>query len=474
MKKITSSYQGTQWIPLIALLFTLQSCFVAKQYERPQNAIPTVDLFRKEYQQVDSTNISLIKRTDFFTDPILQRYIEIGLEQNLDINIALENINASRSYYLQSTKAFLPSLNVGPGVNYTSQSLNTQFGQMVGERQHLLQYDLTASLSWEADIWGKLKSSKRAAFADMQRTIAGQQALQTALVGNIASLYYQLLVLDEQKKVTEYTIETRTKSLETSRALKLGGTLTEAAVKQSEALIYNAQALLVQIDNQIEVTENAFNLLLASGSKTIERGTLDGQQIVTDLAIGVPYQLLSNRPDIRAAEYDLMSAFEMVNVAKSDFYPSFRLTASSGFQSIDIDQLFSPRAIFGNVITSLTQPIWNRRELKARQEVSLANQQIAYLNYRKSILNAGKEVSDALSNFKSQNQIEEFKIKEYTAYQTATTYSQELMNYGLANYLEVLRAQENELSTQISILDAKYQKFNAIVRLYKALGGGWE
>jgi multidrug efflux system outer membrane protein len=277
LKKIKSLYQRAQWIPLIALLFTLQSCFVAKQYERPQDVLPTVDLFRKEYQQVDSTNIGLIKRADFFSDPILQAYIKIGLQRNLDINIALENIKASRSYYLQSGKAFLPSLSVGPGASYTNQSLNTQFGQLIGERTPIYQYDLTASLSWEADIWGKLTSAKRAAFADMQKSIAGQQALQTALVSNIASLYYQLLVLDEQKKVTQSTIETRSKSLETSKALKAAGTLTEAALKQSEALIYNAQALLINIDNQIQITENAFNLLLASEPKTVERGTLDGQ-----------------------------------------------------------------------------------------------------------------------------------------------------------------------------------------------------
>ena len=388
--------------------------------------------------------------------------------------IALENIKASRSYYLQSGKAFLPSLNIGPGVNYTSQSLNTQFGQLIGQRKHVFQYDLTASLSWEADIWGKLSSSKRAAFADMQSTIAGQQALQTTLVSNVASLYYQLLVLDEQQKVTERTIVTRTRSLETTKALKQGGTLTEAAVKQSEALIYNAQSLLVQIDNQTEVTENAFNLLLANEPKTVERGTLDGQQLFTDLAIGVPYQLLSNRPDVRAAEFELMRAFQMVNVVKSGFYPSFRLTAGSGLQSMDIDQIFSPRAMFANAIGSLTQPIWNRRKLKTRHEISLADQQIAYLNYRKSILNAGKEVSDALSNFKSQSQIEVLKFKEYDAYRIATQYSEQLMNHGLANYLEVLRAQENELNTQINILDAKYQKLSSIVQLYRSLGGGWE
>jgi len=450
----------------------LQSCFVAKEYERPQKALPTVDLFRKEYQQVDSTNIGLLKRADFFTDSHLQEHIETALRENFDLKIALENISASRSYYLQSKSAFLPSINVGPSVDYTTQSQNTQFGQLIGERKHVFQYDFGPSLSWEADVWGKMSSAKKAAFADMQQSIAIQQAFQTTLVGQVASLYYQLLVLDEQKKVIERTIETRTKFLQTSQSLKLAGTLTEVAVKQSEALIYHARSLLVQIDNQIELTENAFNLLLASNFKTIKRGELQAQQVSTNLAIGVPYQLLSNRPDVRATEYELMRAFQLVNVAKADFYPSLRLTASTGFQSMDIDRLFSPQAIFGNVIGSLTQPLWNQRKLKTQHEIRLANRQIAYLNYRKSIINAGMEVSDALANFKSNSEIEELKIQEYEAYRTATQYSEELMNHGLANYLEILRSQENELNTQMNILDAKYQKLNAIVQLYRALGGG--
>lgn len=468
------SIENVKWLSLIVLLLTLQSCFVAKKYERPQNAMPTVDLFRKEYQQVDSANMGLVKRSDFFSDPVLQILIETALKENIDMRIAFQNIKTSQSYYLQSKKAFLPLLDIGPGFNYTTQSQNTQFGQLIGERNHIFQYDLTASLSWEADLWGKIASSKKAAEAHMQRTIAGQQAFQTLLISNIATLYFQLLVLDEQKKVTENTIETRKQLLQTSKALKTEGTLTDVAVKQSEALVHNAQALLVQIINKTEITENALNLFLASEPKIIERGTLQEQRLIAHLEIGVPYQLLSNRPDIRAAEYELIRTFHLVNVAKSDFYPSVRLTASSGFQSINIDQLFSPRAIFGNVITSLTQPLWNQRKLKTRYEISLASQQIAYLNYRKSIITAGKEVSDALANFKSSKQMEELKLKEYEAYRSATLYSEQLMTYGLANYLEVLRAQENELNTQFSILDAKYQKLSAIVQLYRALGGGWE
>jgi len=469
-KKIKSTIYLTTFV----LFFIVQSCFVAKEYERPQEAIPTVDIFRKEYQQLDSANIGLVKRDDFFTDPHLRVHIENALMENIDLNIALQNILASQSYYLQSKKTFLPSINVAPSVNYMTQSQNTQLGQLIGERKHVFQHDFVALLSWEADIWGKITSSKRAVFANMQQTIATQQALQTTIVSSVASLYYQLLALDEQKKVIDRTIETRNKFIQTVRTLKLAGTLTEVAVKQNEALLYNAQALLVNIENKIETVENAFNLLLAREPKTIERTTLDEYQISTNLAIGVPYQLLSNRPDVRAAEYELMYAFQIVNIAKADFYPSLRLSAEYGFQSTDIDRLFSPLSMFANVIASLSQPLWNQRKLKTKYEISLADQQIAYLNYRKYILTAGKEVSDALSNYKSSDKIETFKIKEYEAYRLATQHSEKLMNQGLANYLEVLRSQENELTTQMDIIDIKYQKLNSIIQLYRALGGGWE
>lgn len=458
----------------LATLLLLSSCFVAKKYERPEDVTPADDLFRKEYQQVDSTNIGLVQWESFYTDTILQRHLRTALAQNYDFNIAYQNIISTNAYYLQASQAFLPSLTIAPGASYTTQSLNTQFGQLIGQRRHIYQYDLTGSLSWEADIWGKLTSAKRASMADFEKSIAARQALQTTLISNVASLYYQLLTLDAQKAITTATIQMRKQSLETTLALKDAGTLTEVAVQQNEAMIYNAEALLISLDNQIKIIENTLSQLIGQSPQPIDRSTLANQAITTELSVGVPYQLLSNRPDVRAAEYNLMSAFQMVNVAKANFYPSLRLTANSGFQSIDIDDIFSPRAIFANVITSLTQPIWNRRQIKTQHEVSLANQQIAYLNYKKTILNAGKEVSDALINIAAQQDIEALKMKEYEAYQKATEYSEELMNYGLANYLEVLRAQENELNTQLSILNAQYNKLNATVQLYKALGGGWQ
>jgi len=455
------------------MMFFFSSCFVGKKYQRPDE-LSRLNVFRPEYQQVDSSNIAEMDWRSFFRDTVLQGYIQTALDSNNNFLIAQENIKAGNAYYLQATQAFFPSVSIGPGITYTTQSLNTQFGQIIGERRHIAQFDVTAAVSWEADIWGKLSSAKRASLAQWQQSVAAKQAFQTTLVSSVASIYYQLLILDTQKAITQQTIETRTASLETSRALKSAGTLTEVAVQQSNALVLNARALLLTLDYQIKVLENTLNVLLGKPAGPVARLSLDNQSFVNDLTYGVPLQLLSNRPDIRVAEYNLVAALEQVNIAKASFYPAFRITGSTGLQSIDIDHLFSVRSIFANVVGSLTQPLWNRRQLRTQHEVSLANQQIAYLRYRESLIQAGREVSDALAAYDMQDKLIGLKQQEYEAYRNATEYSQELVNYGLANYLEVLRAQENELSAQLSVLNAQYGRINAVITLYKVLGGGWQ
>ena len=204
----------------------------------------------------------------------------------------------------------------------------------------------------------------------------------------------------------------------------------------------------------------------------MERTHLDQQTIDHELLYGVPYDLLKNRPDIRAAEYELVNAFELSNVAQANFYPSLRITANTGLQSVDIDRLFSLKSLFVNTVASLTQPIWNKRQLRTQKEIAMANQQIAYLQYRKSILVAANEVSNALALYQTQTELMSLKQQEYNSYRLATEYSQELVNNGMANYLEVLRAQENELSAQLSYLNANYGRLIAVVDLYRALGGG--
>jgi outer membrane protein TolC len=192
-----------------------------------------------------------------------------------------------------------------------------------------------------------------------------------------------------------------------------------------------------------------------------------------NLKLGYPANLLANRPDVKAAEYRLMNAFELTNAAKASFYPTLRLTGGGGIAAADLDQLFSVNSLFANVVAGLAQPILNKRQIRTQYEVSLANKEIAYLNFRRSVLTAGKEVSDALKIYQAQDSFINLKRQELDAYKKSVGYSQELVNYGLANYLEVLNASVNQLNAELNISNAEYSKLDAGIELYRALGGGW-
>lgn len=454
---------------LLAVVFT--ACSVVKPYQRPN--VVDEKYYRTDQIVADTAGIANMSWKELFTDDLLQGYVQKALDNNLDIRMAIEQIKVAESYMKQGKASFFPTMSVGPQLSFQSGSVNTQFGRIAGNRQEVVQYQIGADLSWEADIWGKIRSNQKALLASFLRTEAAHQGVKSLLVATIADSYYQLLALDEQKRITETTIDTRKKNLETTKALKEAGTLTEVAVKQSEALLYNAQGILLTIDNSIKLLENFFSILLGVSPQSVPRNTLDIQQITSDLAVGVPAQLLRNRPDVKTAEYQLMNAFELTNVAKANFYPSLRLSASGGVQSVDIDVLFSAGSLFGNLAGSLLQPVLNQRKLRTQYEVSLSNQQSAYLNYRKALLTATREVSDALYSYQTQNKMTEIKLHEFEDYKLAKEYSQDLVNQGFANYLEVLRAEENQLTAQLSYINARYGKLRAMVQLYQALGGGW-
>ena len=453
--------------------FTLTSCVARKEYERPKD-IATENIYRTDQLPQGGNNLATKSWREIFTDPILQKHIEKGLQNNLDIRIANQNVISAEAYLKQNKAAYQPTLTIGPNYTFQTQSLNTQFGAIIGERRYVHQKDITASLAWELDIWGRMKAQEKAQYATFMGTLATHQGITGDLVASLATAYYQLLTFDEQKKIITKTISVREKNLQTTKALKEAGTLTEVAVQQSEALVYNAKALLIDIETQIQVLENTMSLLMGESSQSIERSSINNQKIPTDVAIGYSADLLSNRPDVMKAEFDLVNAFQLTNVARAQFYPTLRLTASGGLQSIDIDKIFNVNSLFASVVGGLAQPILNRRQIKTNHEVSLANQEIAYLNYRKSLLTAGKEVSDAMRMFSAQDSFIQLKRKELEAYTKSVNYSQELVNYGMANYLEVLNASVNSLNAELNIANAEYTKMRALVELYQALGGGWK
>ncbi|WP_189663011.1 efflux transporter outer membrane subunit [Polaribacter sp. IC073] len=455
---------------LAVMAFTLQSCFVAKEYARPE-ITETENLYRTDNLPSDSISMADVSWKTLFTDTYLQQYIDEGLQNNMDIRIAIQQIVAAEAYAKQGKAGYLPSVNIGANVTHQELSKNSQFGAFLTNTS-TDQFDVTANLSWEADIWGKIRSNKRATQAAFLQSVAGHQAVKTQLISSIAATYYSILALDAQLEVTKKSIETRKTGVETIKALKDAGLTNQVAVDQNIAQYNNAKSLEVDLEVALFKAENTLSILLGKTPQQMKRSSLDTQTINSDMKLGVSSQLLRNRPDVMAAEYGLISAFELTNVAKSNLYPSFKLTASGGLQSLELDQLFNANSLFANIVGGLTQPLFNQRKLKTQKEVAIAQQEQALLRFKKTLLVAGNEVSNALYAYSSENRKFQFLKNEVEALRKAAENSEELLKNGYATYLDLLTARQSALSVEIKVIGSKLQQLQSVVNLYEALGGG--
>ncbi len=446
-------------IVLIASVL-LQSCFVAKDYKSPE--VKTANLYRTD-QVLDSTSIASISWDKLFTDSFLQQYINEGLANNYDVQIALESLKAAEATMKQSKQGNIPTLTGNASWVHQTYKDSDDFNQ----------YELSGALSWEADIWGKIRSNKRASVASYLQTVAVQQAIQTQIVASIASTYYQLLALDAQVKVAEKTLINRVESVETIKALKEAGNVNEVSVKQTEAQQYATKIILKDLKYNVKIIENTLSILLGRTAGEIERGTFNSQEITANIAVGVPAALLSNRPDVVAAEFNFRRSFELTNIARSNFYPSLRVSASGGFQTIELEDWFNTKSLFASVLTGLTQPIFNQRKIKTNFEIAQANQQKAYLEFKQTLLLAGKEVSDVLADYENETEKLSIRKNQLEVLTQAANYSDELLQYGMVNYLEVLTAKDNALNTELAYITNKYNQLDAVIALYRALGGGY-
>lgn len=457
---------------LVFVLITMQSCLVAKDYERPDLEDETENLFRTDSLPTDSLSMADVSWKSVFTDPYLTQYIEEGLQNNIDIRVAIQQIIAGEAYLKQGKAGYLPTLSTGATVTHQELSKNSQFGSFFNGA--IDQYEAVASLSWEADIWGKIRSNKRAFQAGYLKSIAAHQAVKTRLIETIATTYYTLVALDAQLAIAEETTETRRKSVETIEALKEAGQVTQVAVDQNVAQYNNVRALQIDIQREIFKTENALSILLGKQPQNYERNTLDAQNITAEMKLGVPYVLLRNRPDVIAAENDFIQAFEMTNVAKANFYPSLTLSASGGFQSLEFDNWFNTNSLFANIVGGLTQPIFNQHKIRTQYEVSQAQQEQAFLNFKQTLLVAGQEVSNAMYAYQAEADKFEFRENEVEALRRAESNSETLLDNGYANYLDLLTARQGVLVAELNSIDNKLEQLLSVVRFYKALGGGWK
>lgn len=460
-----------KYLSFAFLLLFLSAC-VTQNYTSP--AVQTSNLYRDQ-STADTTTIANLPWQSLFADADLQALITTGLSQNLDLKQAIERIKIAEATLQQSRAAFLPSLQADVSVTDNKQSqaaLNFPAGININLETQT--YRAQLSTSWEADIWGKLSSAKRSALASLLQSDAAKRAVQTQLIANIANAYYNLLALDKQLAITLETIKSRTANVKAMKALKDAARVTGAAVVQSEANLYAAQVTVPDLKRSIRETENALSVLLAVEPNSIKRSTLDAQQAYADLQTGVSAQLLQNRPDVQAAEFNFRAAFENTNVAKTYFYPALTLTASGGLSSLQVKDFFD-HSIFYNLVGGLTQPIFARGQNKARLKTAQAQQQVAFYAFQQALLTSGQEVSNALYAYQTAAEKEEVRAKQIASLTKAVDFTQELLRFSSAtNYTDVLTSEQSLLAAQLSGVSDRLQKLQAVVNLYRALGGGWK
>ena len=450
----------------LCVLLGLAGC-VTHRYETPA-VLSTEALFRADMPLAHDRTIADLPWQSLFSDAKLRALIAEGLAHNLDLKIAMARIEQARANLAQSRAAFAPD--VAANANYAVSRQLT-----AGTRSpRITVVQVGASASWELDLWGKLRSQKRAAEAALEESWAYRNGVQTQLVADIANAYYALIAYDRELVITEEALRIRIEDVETVKALKQGAVVTGADVVQSEANRYAAEVALPDIKRDIRETEHALSILLARPPRAIERATLEEQAILTELPLGVPAALLANRPDVRAAEMAFRSAFELTNAARTYFYPALTLTGAAGSASRDIGGLFGPGTFIGNVVGGLTQPLFNRGLNRQRLRVARAQQEEALDQFRSTFLRAGQEVSNALFAYQMAAEKAAARAHQLEALGKAVEFTKALLRYtSSTNYVDVLTAEQSLLSAQISAINDRLQQLQAVVNLYRALGGGW-
>ena len=456
---------------LLAATALFSACSVTKTYQSP--IVQTEGLYRDQIT-TDSTTMANMPWQSVFSDDKLKALIQRGLDQNVDLKNAIQNILQAQATLRQSKLALLPTLDASADYTRSKQSpaaLNFPSGININTLTNT--YRLSLTTSWEADIWGKLSSSKRAALASYLGSDAARKAVQTQLIADIANNYFSLLALDQQLEITKQTLKSRIANVETMKLLKDGAVVNGAAVVQSEANRYAAEVSIPDLNQSIRETENALNILLAQAPGPIDRNKIE-MQVTPALSTGVPAQLLQNRPDVQQAEFALRTAFENTNAARAYFYPALTVTATGGLSSLQLKDIFD-QSIFYNFVGGLTQPIFNQGLNKARLITAQSVQAQALNSFQQSLLVAGQEVSNALYAYQTAEEKAGARAKQIEALTKAVDYTQELLRFSSAtNYTDVLTSEQSLLAAQLSGVSDRLQKLQAVVNLYRALGGGWK
>ena len=461
--------KGTKIITLMCATALLSSCHIYKAYDRPED-ITTEGLYRdtalvNTAVANDTASFGNVPWREVFTDPQLQAYIEQALANNADLRTALLNVESAQAALLSARLAYLPQLSLSPQGTLT----NWNKGEMTTKT-----YNIPVSASWQIDLFGQILNPKRAAQVSLKQAQYSQQAVQTQLIANVANIYYTLLMLDRQLEITESTAEVLKDYVETMQAMYDYGNVNSAAIEQSRSAYAQVVASLSDLRQSLTETENAFCLILNEPAHAIERGVLENQVLPSEFSVGVPIQLLSNRPDVKAAEMALAACYYNTNSARAAFYPQITLSGTAGWTNSSGAGIVNPGKLLANLIGSLTQPLFYRGANIARLRQAKAQEEQAKIAFQTTLLNAGNEVSNALALYQNTVAKVNSRTMQVNSARKAAEDTKELFNLGTSTYLEVLTAQQSYLSAQLSEVSDTYSQMQAVINLYQALGGGRE
>lgn len=437
----------------------MTGCSIYKPYSRPE--VQTEGLYRDLEETKDTASIATLGWRNLFSDKNLQALIDKGLERNTNLRVAHIRVKAAEAVLMNARLSYLPSVVLTPD------------GSISGTEgaKAIKTYNLAASASWEIDLFGKVTNAKREALAALEGSRAYRQAVETQLIATIANSYYMLLTLDRQLIISEQTLITWKETEHSIEALKRAGKSNDAAVLQAKANRLALEASVVSIRKSIRETENVLSALLADTSHDIMRGALQKQQFPDTLSAGLPIQLLANRPDVRQAEWNLAQAYYATNAARSAFYPSLTLSGSTGWTNNVGGVVVNPGSWLFSAVGSLMQPLFNKGTNIANLRQAKARQEEALLLFQQSLLDAGKEVNNALTRWQSARIRMDYVNQQIMTLQEAVRKTELLMQHTSTNYLEVLTARQRLLEAELTQAQDKFEEIQGVIDLYHAVGG---
>ena len=458
------------------IITSVLSCRVGKEYQRPAIELP------KQFNAVpfaDTNSIADIEWKNFFTNAELQTLIDKGLKYNHDLLIAMNRIEIAQQRVKQTKLLQLPEVNFQATGSINRPSDNSLNGISIKNflgSSYVENYQAIFNITWEADIWGKLRNQKEAALATYLQTYEASKAVQTQLVANIAHGFYNLMMLDKQLEITRRNLALNDSFVSATRLLKDAGITNALAVQQAESQRQSTALLIPQLEQNVVMQENALQVLTGQLPGTVTRNASLAEFSVPDnFSTGLPAALLSRRPDVRSNEMALMVANAQVGVAQANMYPTLNISAGTGLESFKASNWFSiPNSLFGLAAGTIAQPIFKRKELRTQFEVAKLQREEAVIQFRQSVLIAVGEVSDALVQLEKLKQQQQIAIGQVDTLQHAIFNARLLFRSDLANYLEVITAQANALQAELNLASIQRQQLSAMVELYRSLGGGWK